>query len=489
MNSTMSESTSAPQSPAPDSSRKFKEIPLSGLDPRLQKQVTAADQAIERDPQYAIEVCSNILANNPGALDVRKILRKAQRRAVGAKSKGFAGLMKLTNTPFVMKANSLIKTDPKAALESAEKMLGTNPQNVPAMKLIGQAAGAMGLWKTAVFAYENIRDLEPENIANLLDLGNAHVEAGEAREAVKCGEMILDSSPANGEAQALLRRASVAITMDKGKWDEQSDFRQKLANTEQAVALEQQSRMVNDADTLTILVGQAVEKIAKDPENINLYRDVIGYLKQLQKYDEALDWVRKARQQPLGKADGTLEKLESDFVIAQMMHTIAQLEEKLAQGPDADMQAQLNKLRKDEAEFRLHQSKTLVEKYPNDYAFRFEYGKLLFGAGQLDQAIRELQLARRNPKVAHHAMLFLGRSYGSKGILDLAEEQLEQAKKEMALMNDLKKEIIYELAQVYRKHNKSDKAIEEFKVLYATDIDYKDVSQIINEYYEKRAQG
>jgi tetratricopeptide (TPR) repeat protein len=488
MNSTMSETTTAAPPPPPDPS-KSKEVSLSSLDPRLQKQVDAADKAIDKNPTYAIEICGNILARHPECLDVRKILRKAQRRSVAAKSKGMTQFLKLTNTPFVMKAGSLIKTDPKAALDSAEKMLAANPSNVQALKLIGQASGAMGLWKTAVFSYENIREIEPESVENLLSLGNAYIQAGEPREAVKCGDTILESAPGNGEAQALIRQASVAITMDKGKWEEKGDFRDKLANKDQAVALEQQARMVNDVDTLTQLVGQMAEKIEKDPENVNLYRDIIGYLKQLQRYDDALEWVRKARQQPLGKADSTLEKLESDFAVSGMQHKIAMLEEKLAQEADPTVQAQLDGLRKQEMEFRLHQSKSMVEKYPNDYGFRYQYGTLLYDTGQMDQAIRELQLARRNPKVAHHAMLYLGRAYRQKHILDLAEEQLEQAKKELALMNDLKKEIIYELAQVYRQHNKEERAMEEFKVLYATDIDYRDVAQIINEYYERRSKG
>jgi len=477
-------------SPAPNGEApKFKEESLTDLDPRLQKQVDAADKAIEKNPSYAIEICANILVRNPGCLDVRKIMRKAQRRSVGGKSKGMTQFLKLTNTPFVMKASSLLKTDPRAALDSAEKMLNTNPSNIQALQLVGQAAAAMGLARTAVFAYESVRELEPENVKNLLALGAAQIDAGQPREAVKCGETILEVEPANGEAQALLRRASVAITMDKGKWDEQGDFREKLANKEQAVALEQQARMVNDADTLATMVTQTAEKIEKDPENINFYRDIIGYLKQLQRYDDALEWVRKARQQPLGKADSTLEKLESDFVIARMRHNIAQLEEKLTQGADPAVKAELDALHKQELEVRLKQSKDMVEKYPNDYGFRYEYGKLLSEVGQMDLAIRELQLARRNPKVAHHAMLYLGRAYRAKGILDLAEEQLEQAKKEMALMNDLKKEIIYEVAQVYRQHNKEDLAMAEFKTLYSVDIEYRDVAKIINEYYEKRSKG
>jgi tetratricopeptide (TPR) repeat protein len=467
---------------------KLREMPLKELDPRIQRQIDQADKAIEKNPAYAMEICSGILANYPGCLDIRKILHKAQKKANPAKAKGFGGgfFKSMTNTPFVMKAGSLLKTDPKAALDAAEKLLSASPANMQALGLLGQAAATLGLWNTAVFAYDSARELEPDNIKNMMSLSTALIEAGQPKEAIKWGERILELTPGDGDAQAMLRRASVAITMDKGKWDEQSDFRQKLANKEQAVELEQQARMANDSETLSALVVKMGEAIDKDPENINLYRDVIGYLKQLHRYDDALAWVRRARQQPLGRADTTLEKLESDMTVAQMRGKIDQLAADVATTPDAAKQAELDSLRKNELEFRLLQAKGLVDKYPNDFGFRFDYGDLLLQTGQSDLAIRELQLARRNPKVSQRAMLLLGRAYRIKGILDLAVEQLVSAKTEMNIMNELKKEIIYELASVYRKQGQVEKAVEEYKIIYANDIDYRDVSKIINEYYEKR---
>jgi tetratricopeptide (TPR) repeat protein len=95
-------------------------------------------------------------------------------------------------------------------------------------------------------------------------------------------------------------------------------------------------------------------------------------------------------------------------------------------------------------------------------------------------------MARRNPKVTNRATLFLGRAYRVKGIFDLAIEALNQAKNEMPVMNDLKKEIIYELALCYRSAGNVEKAVDEYKTIYSNDIDYKDVAKIINEYYEKK---
>jgi len=469
---------------APAPAPKFKEFTLKELDPRLQKYIDQADKAVEKNPQNAIDLCSGILAQNPGALEARKVLRKAQKKLVPAQKGMTKFLSGLTNTPFAMKAGSQIKTDPKAVLESAEKLISVNPGNVQALRLSGQAAEAMGLWGTAALAYENIYDQKPEDIDNLLAFGNALIHSGQPKEAIKWGERILELQPGNGDAQALLRQASVAITMDKGKWDEASDFRSKLADANKAAELEQQARLANDPETLGKLIAKLAEQIGREPENINLYRDIIGYNRQLQRYEDALEWIRKARQQPLGRSDTTLEKLESDMTIAMMKAKLELLE--TAVQTDPSRKAELEALRKSDLEFRVSQAKMLVEKYPNDYGYRYDYGTLLYDTGQMDLAIRELQQARRNPKVSHKAMLYLGRSYRAKKIYDLAIEVLGAARTEMPVMNDLKKEIIYELAQCYRGNGNIDKAVEEYKNIYANDIDYKDVSKIINEYYETK---
>jgi tetratricopeptide (TPR) repeat protein len=474
-----------PPTPPPDAGFKIKEITLKELDPRLQKQLEQHEKVIDRNPAVVIEICNNILARNPGALDARRLLRKAQRKAIAPAKSGMGRFLSgVTNSPFVIKSGSRMKSDPKSVLDEAEKLLTANPYNTQALRMEAHAAQEMGMWGTAALAYENIREVTPENIENLLSLGNALIEAGQPKEAVKAGERILELQQGNGDAQALLRRASVAMTMDKGKWDEQSDFRQKLADSAKATELEQESRMANDAETIGRLITKTAELIQKDPENLNHYRDIIGYYKQLQKFDDALEYVRKARQQPLGKADPTLEKQESDLTVASMRHKLEQLE--IAVVTDPSKQAELDELKKAELLFRVQEAKGRVEKYPNDYGYRFDYGTLLFDTGQIDLSIRELQMARRNPKVTNRASLYLGRAYRAKGIYDLATEALNQAKNEMPVMNDLKKEIIYELALCYRGAGNVEKAVDEYKTIYSNDIDYKDVAKIINEYYEKK---
>jgi lipopolysaccharide biosynthesis regulator YciM len=128
----------------------------------------------------------------------------------------------------------------------------------------------------------------------------------------------------------------------------------------------------------------------------------------------------------------------------------------------------------------------LVQRYPNEYSYRFELGELYFEDGKTDQAIKELQMAQRSPKVRVSALILLGKAYLAKGFHDLAAEQLTTAKSEIPGMTDQKKDVLYELGSAYEQQGDMDQAMVEFKALYGADISYRDVAQKIDDFYSKK---
>jgi DNA polymerase-3 subunit beta len=60
------------------------------------------------------------------------------------------------------------------------------------------------------------------------------------------------------------------------------------------------------------------------------------------------------------------------------------------------------------------------------------------------------------------------------------------AKSELAVMNDLKKEVIYALGGAFEAAGKAKEAIDEYKVIYTADASYRDVSAKINAFYDKQ---
>jgi lipopolysaccharide biosynthesis regulator YciM len=205
--------------------------------------------------------------------------------------------------------------------------------------------------------------------------------------------------------------------------------------------------------------------------------------------DNALNWLGKARQLDAGKADVNLERLEAELTIEQMEQAIGQKADELAQDPqNVDLSNALKALREKCAAYRLEQIQALVQRYPNEFSYRYELGQLLFASGETDAAIKELQLAQRSPKVRIDALVLLGEAYQKKGFLDLAIEQLLIVKDEVPGMTDQKKAILYQLGLAYEQQGKMDFAIGEYKLLYGVDIAYRDVADKIDAFYSKQAE-
>ncbi|MBO5254699.1 MAG: hypothetical protein J6B07_02625 [Opitutales bacterium] len=97
-----------------------------------------------------------------------------------------------------------------------------------------------------------------------------------------------------------------------------------------------------------------------------------------------------------------------------------------------------------------------------------------------------MQTAQRSPKHRMQSLLGLGRAFSMGGKFDLAVDQLITAKNESKLMNDDKKEVIYELASTYEKMGNKDAAFAEYKEIYQIDASYKDVSAKVDFYYSQK---
>ena len=309
------------------------EVPVSSLDPRHQKLVENARVALERgNLDYVAEVTAQILKVQPGCLPVRKLQRVAQLRAYKGKTTGFFGktLSGLTGSPFSFGG----KKDPAKQLEAAELLLAKDPTNVPALKVLAEAATGLGLPETLAFALDAVRELEPDNRTNLLALAEAWLAVGKPTEALKIADDILRDKPTDPDAQNLMRKSSVAQTVAKQGWEQKTNYRDKLRDEAQAISLEQAAKVVT-GDTMTQrLLDEALARVAKEPNNLNHYRTVSQTYKQMGNLDEALVWIRKAREQPEGKTDAALEKQESELATAVVEQHMKDAETALAATPD-----------------------------------------------------------------------------------------------------------------------------------------------------------
>ena len=463
----------------------IQEIPIAQLDPRQVKQLETAEAAVQTNLSYTLEVYSSILKQSQGCIELRKKLRALQIKSLQGSTKGLNNLLgKVTSVPFMFGSKG--EKDPEGTLIKAEGLIEKNPGNVLAHEMLADAATHLEMKETVVFAYETIRKIHPTNIKNLKELGNAYLEFGNTEKAIETGNSILKVNPTDGDAVDLMKRASVAVAMNKGKWEESEDFRSQLKDESEAQALEQQSKSITDSKGLEDLIRQSYEKLEQEPSNLNNYRQLSEYYHRYGDLENSIAWIQEARKQEAGQGDVSLEEKERQLTLEYFDNSIEEWEKLLATKPNDEetIQSRDNAITQKKL-YEKNQLESLVQRYPNDYGYRYELGINLFNNEDYDNCLSHFQLAQRNAKVRLDAILYLGRAYSRKNFYDLAIEQFSILKNEIQIMDERKKDAIYELGCCFELMGEQDKAIEEFKVVYSADISFRDVADKINAFYSR----
>jgi tetratricopeptide (TPR) repeat protein len=423
--------------------------------------------------QLALEVC-------PQLTRARKFLRMAQVRKfkAGGKSGGLADAMSsLSGIGGVMAVGGLIKKDPAKAVIKVEELLRKNPLNPQFIKLAVDAALAAQLPEAAVVTLETFIENKPGDIETMRRLGKLYQDIERFHEAREIYEAVLQIKPTDPKSIKDLKDASALDSMQRGNWESKGSFHDKLKNKDEAVSLERQSKAVKSEKDTDALIEETKAKIIREPANINYQRTLAKLLLDSNRFEEGIEVLEKANQ-ATGGADPQIDRALSDAKLRKMDYDIVQLK-------NAGRAEEASALEQQKAGFLLADAEDRVKRYPNDLLFKFELGVLQFDRGLINEAIGQFQLSQRNPQRRNRSLYYLARCFREKGQNDIAAEQLVKAKCELVVMDETKKDIVYELGCVYEATGSIDKALEQFKEIYSVDIGYRDVTQKIEKYYKK----
>ncbi len=113
------------------------------LSDRDRKRFRTARTAMTRGNfEYTIEICCSLLEEEPRCLEVRRLLRKAQRRVYANSGKGL-GLMfaRLAGYLALFRGYLILKRDPGKAMSIGESVLNRNVYSSKALSLIARGQG------------------------------------------------------------------------------------------------------------------------------------------------------------------------------------------------------------------------------------------------------------------------------------------------------------------------------------------------------------
>jgi tetratricopeptide (TPR) repeat protein len=460
----------------------MEEVTLDQVPRKTRDLFEKAMAALERgNAGYALDMLKQVIAMEPRFLLARKNLRIAQVKALLAKKPSAMThqLASLKGTFTLMGAQGKLKKNPLAALEGAEKLMDLDPLNLPFLKFFAQAAEAAELPEVAVQTLEIAKPYFAKDVVFLRLLARLYISTNQPGGAKDCYAAVAELLPNDQVAIKNLKDAAALDTMKVGGWeDTKTDFRKKLKDSKEAILLEQQSKSVKGDADVDSLIAQRLKDIEREPQNMNFRRALADLYVRAERFDEALQALADATQ-AAGRSDPQIERTASQIKVKKFDVAITAAKE-------AGDAAAAEAVEKQRAEFLYNDAVDMVKRYPNDLQFRYELGYQYYLRQQYNEAIEEFQLAQRNPQRRTRALYHLALCFTAKNQLDIAFEQLQKAASELTLMDETKKDVVYEMGVLAEKMGRTQEAIAFFKEIYGVDIKFRDISQRIEAAYQKK---
>lgn len=433
--------------------------------------------------EYAITLLQAVLKESPSFLDARKLLRKCEVQLYGSthKKSSFFGIQ--TGGMSTMKLQSAAKKDPLGTIYLIEKDLEKSPYDEQLNELLFDTCLKLELFETAAFALETVRKGHPENSKLLHKLASFYITQNQAERAIEVYNDIIKHNPTDGTAIKGSKDAAARASMQKQKWDENSDIKSLMRNASEAQELEQASRVGLTRQQLEQRRDLTIEKYNADPNHLATVKELAAIYEQIEDWHNAFtfyDWAHS-----LSSSDVALATKANTMRNLAIELDLQQLGDALKEDPNnEELRASLAQRRTDRLAEQVEDAKRQVDQNPTDPQLRFDLGNALYQLGDFSAAIPHLQQATKNPHIRIKVLLMLARTFQAKGMLDIAIKQLSDALSDLTSMDATKKEILFEKGLIHQQLGDSSSALDCFKQIYEVDYSYKDVAQRVESSYQ-----
>jgi len=449
----------------------------------------AVEAAEKMNYDYAITLLFSALEIAPNMVRARHLLHETEtRRFDNKKAPAWVKtlLATLRHLPNHLRgASSLATRKWSGALEIYEKILKSKPKSITVLRHHALAAREMRVLDVAIDSLEHALKIKPENAKVIRELGRVYMQNGDVSDAQRCFQKLLAVNGADKEANKALQDLAAMGTIIKGDWEDTESYRGKIKDTEFAKTAEREVRLVKSEDDVDALIRDHQRRLSEEPEKLDHYKSLADLYIQKKEFDKAIELFDKAIK--LAPADADLPEMRYRIALKRFDKQIEEAEKKAAQEPtNRELRTEAQRLKEKKEDFALSDMEKRVAKYPTNLDLRLELGHALMERGRFDEAIKELQVAKSSAKKRTVALNYLGECFRLKGQPDMAVEQFEKAISELYVMDSFKKEVMYNLGRAYEDSRDEEKALQQYKEIYAEDIGFRDVNERVQKAYERK---
>jgi len=378
----------------------------------------------------------------------------------------------------------------KTALEqmlNAEYLFVKDPDNLAYAETMLRAAIAGGFPKTAHWLanwiFQTNNALAKPSVHTYRVLKDSYKALGQYDKAVAACQRASRMRPEDKELADECKNLSAELTMSKGRYDIDGDFRQSIRDREAQAKLYAQDRVIKTQDYRLSAVEEARKEYARAPElpkNVFNLADALAGLETDEAENEAIQLLEEAC---VGRHNFNFKERAGLLRIGQLKRKLREVRKQLETQPEndeaksrqAELTATLNAT-------ELEHYRLCVENYPTDLTHKYEYAQRLLLHQRYNEAIPLFQEAQRDPRRKVSAMDKIGYCFFLKGWYADAVDVFTQAIAAHEIKDDgLAKELRYNLARAYEEQGQKEKALDIYRRIAQLDFGYKDVSARVDQ--------
>jgi tetratricopeptide (TPR) repeat protein len=431
---------------------------------------------------YGIALLEQCCKLDPANLLYRQALRRAEKAKYRNNLRG-SWLARLLSWPARLRLKAARSAGRHLeVIELGERILKHNPWDVGAQVDMASAAVALGLIDPAVWLLEQARHKQPKNVDLARTLARLYERRGNFTQAMALWKLVRDVVKDDVEAREKLTELAVHDTMERGQ------FVEALVE-EAAPGAAGITPPPPGADPVEREASSWRARLREEPTSVDIYLQLARVYRKGNKLEQAHDALRDGLA-----ATGNAFALAAEMVdleIEPFRRNLAITEEKLAaRSDDEELQRIRLQLRKEVNTRELDLYRIKADRFPGELSHRYELGVRLMRAGQLDEAIRELQAARTDARLRWQAALSLGYCFKSRNNWRVAQRNFEEALESLPAGETAhRKSLLYELARGHATDGALDRAVELASELAHLDFAYRDIQQLLDEWQDKIRQA
>ncbi|MHC4807570.1 MAG: tetratricopeptide repeat protein, partial [Planctomycetota bacterium] len=311
---------------------------------------------------------------------------------------------------------------PLEQMLNAEYLFAKDPGHLPYAEAMLKAAVAGDYRRTADWIanliFQTNNAARKPSVRTYILLKNSYAALGEFDKAVAACQRAARLKPDDGELADEYKNLSAELTMARGKYDTEGDFRKSIKDREWQEKLQAQASVVKTEDYRLKAVEDARSKIAQNPDlpaNIFNLADALSDMENDKDENDAIALLENIHK---AKKDFSFKQRAGLLRIKQLRRKIREAKTALeTKGDDAQAKAGLEEVSAQLNNTELEHYRLCVENYPTDLHAKYEYGVRLVRNEQYNEAIPLFQEAQRDPKRKIAAMDKIGFCFFIKGWL------------------------------------------------------------------------